>query len=240
MTKDRIGSGRAAGDMNTQLEGTEPRASDRAGTDGVQHAQPPQLLSVAMGIAVAVCAIVSLVHITLVFLHVAPSNEISKRYGGQIDAWINPFFEQNWQLFAPDPETATRQISVRTRTTTGGAAKISDWFDLSAVDYAAVNHNAFPSHTNHNMLRRAWVAYLQTHGNDDQPHSERAVMIQQYLRNIAVHRLTTHRRAPFEAIQLRVITRPVVAPIEMGNPRPPLPPAADVRQLPWWTVSDDN
>jgi hypothetical protein len=193
-----------------------------------------------MGVAIAVCVVVSLVHILLVFLHVAPSNEISKRYSGQIDAWINPLFEQNWQLFAPDPETSTRQISVRTRTTTDGVEKVSGWFDLTAVDYSAINHHAFPSHTNHNMLRRAWVAYLQTHGSDDQPYSERAVMIQQYLRNIAVHRLTADGRGHFEAIQLQVITRPIVAPAEMGAPRPAPPPAAEVRQLPWWVVSDDN
>jgi hypothetical protein len=229
--------------MNRQHEETAPRTVDTvdpASTDGMRHGEPPQLLSAVMGIAVAVCAVVSLVHITLVFLHVAPPNEISKRYGAQIDAWVNPFFEQNWQLFAPDPETANRQISVRTRTTTGDAAEVSDWFDLSAVDYAAVENNAFPSHTNHNMLRRAWVAYLQTHGNDDQPHSERALMVQQYLRNIAVHRLTAHRPAPFEAIQLRVITRPIVGPAEMGNPRPAARPGADVRLLPWWAVSNDD
>jgi hypothetical protein len=194
-----------------------------------------------MGAAIALCVVVSLVHIMLVFLHVAPSNEISKRYSGQIDAWINPFFEQNWQLFAPDPETSTRQISVRTRITVDGAAKVSDWFDLTAVDYSAVNHHAFPSHTNHNMLRRAWVAYLQTHGSDDRPYSERAGMIEQYLRNIAVHRLTADGRGHFEAVQLRVITRPILASAEMGDPRlAPPSPATDVRQLPWWSVSDEN
>ncbi|WP_211588617.1 DUF5819 family protein [Allorhizocola rhizosphaerae] len=226
--------------MSTQREETAPRTADLASTGGVQQAEPPQFLNAVMGIAVAVCVVVSLVHIALVFLHVAPPNEITKRYGAQIDAWVNPFFEQNWRLFAPDPETATRQISVRTRTTKDGVAKVSDWFDLSAVDYAAIENNPFPSHTNHNMLRRAWVAYLETHGNDDQPHSERAMMIQQYLRNIAVQRLTAHRRAPFEAIQLRVITKPIARPAEVGNSRPAPRPVADVRLLPWWAVSNDS
>jgi hypothetical protein len=90
------------------------------------------------------------------------------------------------------------------------------------------------------MLRRAWVAYLQTHGSDDQPYSERAVMIQQYLSNIAVQRLTIHRRAPFEAIQLRVITRPIMVSTETGSSHPSLPSAAEVRQLPWWEVVFDG
>ncbi len=228
------------GDVSRQHEEVDSGTIDSTDTGDGPPPAASRPLRAAIGVAVAVCVMVSIVHLTLVFLHVAPTSEISRRYAGQINAWINPFFEQNWQLFAPDPETDTRQVSVRTRTTIAGAEKVSGWIDLTAMDYAAIRHDPFPSHTNHNMLRRAWVAYLHTHGTDDQPHSERAVMIQQYLRNIAVHRLTANRREPFDAIQLRVITRPIVAPAEMGNPRPALPPVTDVRQLPWWEVTSDG
>ncbi|WP_230689652.1 DUF5819 family protein [Catellatospora paridis] len=226
--------------LNTRREGTEPRLVDRASNDGAQHVEPPQLVRAAMGVAVALCVMTSLVHVLLVFLYVTPSNEISRRYDSQINAWIYPFFEQNWKLFAPDPETATSQISVRTtHTSTDGSIEVSDWFDLTAVDEFAVKHNVFPSHTTQNLLRRAWITYLDTHGNDDEPHSERALMMQKYLRNIAVGRLTAHRPAPFEAIQLRVITRPIMPRADVGQPRPAAPPA-DVRELPWWTVTSDG
>jgi hypothetical protein len=222
----------------TQREGSGPQLVDRAVSDGEQPAEPPQLIQAATGIAVALCLIISVVHLTLVFLHVAPSNPISQRYHKQMDAWIYPVFEQNWKLFAPDPESVSRQISARTkRTSANGVVEVSEWFDLTAIDDSAVKHNFFPSHTTINMLRRAWSAYLDTHGNDDQPRSQRARMVQEYLRNIAADRVAGHRGDTFEAIQLRVITRAIAPPTTKDGSRPSIPMPAETRELPWWTVA---
>lgn len=197
-----------------------------------------RLLGAATGLAIALCLALSVVHVLLVFLHVAPSNTISRHYRAEINTWIYPYFEQDWRLFAPEPQSVTRQISVRTvQSSPGGAPQVSNWFDLTAVDNAAVEHNFFPSHTNQNMLRRAWDAYLDLYGSGDQPRSERALMMQKYLRNIAVDRLTTHRPGTYEAIQLRVITRPIAAPGTAGNPQPT---SADTRYLPWWKVEPNG
>jgi hypothetical protein len=199
------------------------------------------LLGAVMGVAVALCLVTSLVHVLLVFLHVAPTNDISQRYSKQINSWIYPLFEQNWRLFAPEPDSANRQISVRTmRTSTDGTHQVGDWFDLTAVDDSAVKYNVFPSHTAQNMLRRAWTAYLESHGSDDQSHSERALMLQKYLRNIAVDRVAAHRHITFDAIQLRVITRPIAARTTVGRPQPTAPGSADTRYLPWWKVAPDG
>jgi hypothetical protein len=104
-------------------------------------------------------------------------------YSSQINGWIYPVSEQNWRLFAPDPESVTRQISARTvRTTPDGTRQVSDWFNLTAVDDSAVEHNVFPSHTTQNMLRRAWTSYLESHGSDDRSHSQRTLKMQKYLR----------------------------------------------------------
>ena len=223
---------------STQREGSEPRIADRAVNDGDQPAEPPQLVQAATGIAVALCLVISVVHLAAVFLHVAPSNPISQRYDKQIDAWIYPVFEQNWKLFAPDPEAVSRQISARTkRTSATGAVEVSEWFDLTAVDDSAVKHNFFPSHTTNNLLRRAWTAYLDTHGNDDEPRSQRARMVEEYLRNIAVDRVEGHRGGTFEAIQLRVITRAIAPPATKDGLQPARPTAAETRELPWWTVA---
>ncbi|MFF5701834.1 DUF5819 family protein [Streptomyces sp. NPDC012794] len=172
----------------------------------------------------------------VVFLHVAPANVVSQLYSGPVNAWVYPLFEQNWRLFAPDPESVNRQISARTRhTAPDGSVRTSGWFDLSAVDKSAVEHNAFPSHTAQNMLRRSWSSYLEAFGGDDEPHSERAVMMRTYLRNIAAARVAAHRRGPFDSIQLRVITLPVAAPTASGAARPAAP--IDTRYLPWWKVA---
>ena len=102
-----------------------------------------------------------------------------------------------------------------------GIARLSDWIDLTAVDDAAVRHDVFPSHTAQNMLRRAWAAYANAQGTDGQPPSRRALMLQEYLRNIAVQRVTAHGHAAFSAIQLRVVTDPDRTAVGASRAEPP-------------------
>jgi hypothetical protein len=189
---------------------------------------------------VILCLATALTHVLLVFLHVAPPNPLSRQYSPQVHAWVFPLFEQNWRLFAPDPESVNREISARTmHTGPDGTVQVSGWFDLTAVDSSAVEHNAFPSHTAQNMLRRAWSSYVETHGSDDHPRSERALMIQRYLTNIAAERVSAHRGGAFESVQLRVITVPIAAPPAAGGTgtATAAPASAETRYLPWWKVT---
>ncbi|MGY0069054.1 DUF5819 family protein [Streptomyces sp. QTS137] len=225
-----------------QRTGAEPAAQDGGGGPGGTRviSGPPRPLSAATGTAVALCLAVTMVHVLLVFLYVAPPNAITKAYSRQVNAWVRPVFEQNWRLFAPNPQSVNRQISARTRQTApDGTAQVSGWVDLTARDDAAVKHNVFPSHTAQNMLRQAWNAYLKTHGGDNQPRSERALMIEKYLRNIAVDRVAAQRDGTFDSIQLRVISRSIAAPGAAGG-SPPAATAstrAETRYLPWWKVA---
>jgi hypothetical protein len=203
---------------------------------------PPILLKAGTSATVVVCLATALVHVLLVFLHVAPPNPLSQQYSRQVDAWVFPLFEQNWRLFAPDPESVNRQISARTlHTAPDGSTQVSGWVDLTAVDNSAVKHNAFPSHTTQNMLRRAWSSYLETHVGDDRPRSQRALMMQQYLTNIAADRIAGRRHGTFESVQLRVITVPIAAPAAPAStsgadPAAAAPKPAETRYLPWWKV----
>lgn len=199
-----------------------------------QLSRPAEL---AVACAVAVCVTVAIIHVGMVFLYVAPANTVSQRYQPQLDAWINPYFEQNWQLFAPNPQSVREQISARTlRTTPGGVQSVSAWTDLTAVDDAAVRHDPFPSHTNQNMLRRAWSAYADLQGNGDQPGSPRAEMLRQYLRNIAAQRVAEHDHSAFDAVQLRVVDTPIAPPPAPGSAAKTPAQAAETRLLPWWRV----
>ena len=58
----------------------------------------------------------------MVFLHVAPSNTVTKQHGTAIDDWIYPEFEQNWKLFAPNPlqQNIAVQVRAEVRTADGG------------------------------------------------------------------------------------------------------------------------
>ncbi|MFF1839316.1 DUF5819 family protein [Streptomyces sp. NPDC058231] len=198
----------------------------------VRWSRGARALKAGLRVAVILCVATTLVHVLLVFLHVAPSNTVSKRYSPLVNAWVYPFFEQNWRLFAPDPESVNRNILARTaHTDVGGSVKVSAWFDLTAVDNSAVEHNAFPSHTAQNLLRRAWTSYVDSHGADDKARTERALMMQRYLSNIAADRVAAHNGGTFDFIQLRVVTLPIAA---SGN-RPPTP--VENRLLPWWKVT---
>ncbi|MFC4507835.1 MULTISPECIES: DUF5819 family protein [Streptomyces] len=205
-------------------------------------AAPPNLprgsrvLKAGLCTAVVLCLAASLVHVVLVFFHVAPPNTVSKRYSPQINAWVFPFFEQNWRLFAPDPESVNRQILARTaHTESDGSAQVSPWFDLTAVDGSAVEHHPFPSHTAQNMLRRAWAGYVDSHGGDDEARTERALMMQKYLTNIAADRVAAHKGGTFDFVQLRVVTLPIAGPGPAVGNRPPTP--VENRLLPWWKVT---
>ncbi len=224
----------------TATTATGPGASDVEETGGEGPASPrPAGLLIAF--AVAACVATAIVHVSMVFLSVAPPNIVSQRYEGRISTWVYPYFEQNWRLFAPDPEGARRTVLARTATTSpDGTRQVSGWSDLSAIDASAVRHNAFPSHVNQNMLRRAWSAYLDSHGTSDESDSDRARIIQRYLRNIAAQRAARGHRS-FDAIQLRVITTPIASPaLKADGSRVPQP-SSDSRSLPWWQVtSHDN
>jgi hypothetical protein len=187
------------------------------------------------------CVTTAIVHVLLVFLYVAPSNTVSQAYRSQIDAWVYPYFEQDWRLFAPDPQSAHQQISARTSTVgPGGVTRFSDWIDLTAMDDAAVRHDVFPSHTAQNMLRRAWTAYASAQGADDRPPTQRALILQEYLRNIAVQRAAAHSAVPFSAIQLRVITTPIAPPSPPAVSNGRAASAPSVRYLPWWQVTNHD
>ncbi len=236
--------------MPVESNTVDVKNSDRIGTESTvpdewqEHPAPvgpPSrfhgVLKAGLAAAISLVLTTAMIHLLLVFLHVAPENPVSKRYSRQVEAWVYPLFEQDWRLFAPNPESVNRQISVRTKHTgSDGATHVSSWFDLTALDYAAVEHNPFPSHTNQNMLRRAWNSYLELHGENDESHSERALMMQKYLRNIAAERVAKHRHGDFESLQLRVETFPVAANRTQGD-TPPAPTPANTRYLPWWKVT---
>ena len=198
---------------------------------GRQLSRPAELVVAG---AVALCLAAAIVHVASVFLYVAPSNTVSQLYQRQINAWVYPYFEQDWKLFAPNPQSVRQQISARTSMTApDGTPRPSGWVDLTAIDDAAVRHDLFPSHTAQNMLRRAWAAYADVQGAAGQAQSSRALMLQRYLRNIAAQRIDAHTHTTFNAIQLRITSTPIPPPGDaIGSAEP-----SSISLLPWWSVT---
>ena len=194
-----------------------------------QAAEPPVRLSrrsrIALLGAVLLAAVVTVVQCAAVMLVSAPPNTISLRYAPQLHAWTQPFLDQDWQLFGPNPQSSNTRILVRTRSADG---TVGSWIDLTALDYAAMRHDPMPSQANQNLLRRAWDAYQQ-----HSPTSELGAVIRQYLVNIATQRLAALGAGTgFAAIEFQVQGAPIPAPGSTLTPR------SSVAYLPWWTVTN--
>ena len=180
------------------------------------------------------CLATALRHVLLVFLHVAPPNPLSRQYSRQVKGWVFPFFEQNWRLFAPDPESVNRQISARTMHTAPDGSDAGQRLVRSdrRRQRRRSKHDAFPSHTAQNMLRRAWTSYLETHGGDDRLALGTGADVAEVP---AQHRGGPCRRpsaaAPSTSVQLRVIV-PARSPVRPQRPRPRSRCRAEVRRHP--------
>ncbi|MFF3345868.1 DUF5819 family protein [Streptomyces sp. NPDC002779] len=197
---------------------------------------------IAAALALAVVAVAVCVHIGMVFLHVAPSNTVSKQHGSAIEDWIYPEFEQNWKLFAPNP--LQQNIAVQARAEIRepyGEMRTTGWYDLSARDGRDIDGNLLPSHTQQNELRRAWDFLLATHGSDNRPVGERGELAESYLRRIVVLRLDREDAAGpggvVERVQLRSSTTHVRPP-EWSREQVSDKPV--YREMPWWEVPADE
>ncbi|MEV5548169.1 DUF5819 family protein [Streptomyces sp. NPDC052309] len=203
---------------------------------GVAALSPRYQIGAAL--ALAVVAVAVCVHIGLTFLHVAPSNTLTKQHGAVMDEWIYPEFEQNWKLFAPNPLQQNISVQVRAEVSTAdGGIRTTGWYDLSAQDGRAIDGNPLPSHTQQNELRRAWDFFVATHDSDNRPVGLRGALSETYLRRIAVLRLDRNDaagpRGVVERVQYRSRTVNVPPP-EWSGERVSDRPV--YRVLPWWTV----
>ncbi|MEU0129638.1 DUF5819 family protein [Streptomyces sp. NPDC006289] len=193
---------------------------------------------VAAAIALSVMGVLACGHVAMIFLHVAPSNTLTKQHGQAVDDWVYPEFEQNWKLFAPNP--LQQNISVQVRAEVGGAEGRSTtrWIDLSREDGAAIRGNVLPSHVDQNELRRAWDFFKGSHDSENRPNGMRGELSERYIRRIVMLRLAEHDYGgAVERIQVRSAVRSVGAPSWSDEKISTEP---DYRELPWWIVRDSD
>ncbi|WP_051716493.1 DUF5819 family protein [Streptomyces sp. NRRL F-5727] len=196
---------------------------------------------VVAAVALAALAVLACLHLAMVFLHVAPSNTITKQHGQAVDDWIYPEFEQNWKLFAPNPLQQNVSVEVRAEVAdASGIRRTTGWIDLTAQDVEDVRGNVFPSHTQQNQLRRAIDWYGNAHDDEGRPKGMRGRLSEQYMRRIVLPRIEgPQARADVggtvERIQLRRVLRPVQAPHWSTEKRSTTP---SISTMPWWDITD--
>jgi hypothetical protein len=178
-------------------------------------------------------------HVGTVFLSVTPQNTVNKTHRETIDAYVLPEFEQNWKLFAPNPLQQNIAVQVRAEVRDGdGAARRTDWIDLTAQDIAGIKHNPAPSHTQQNELRRAWEYWVNTHDQQNRAVGERGELSSRYLRRIVMLRLGPEQDGGrVVRVQVRGSYKPVAAP-SWSDERTDVKTA--YRDVDWWTVNPDD
>lgn len=216
-------------DVAVRTAATEPVETHQA---PVPQPDPPPIAlsrwskSLLATISLLIAALTALQLVSM-FLGSAPRNTVSQRYRGQLSWWTEPWLEQDWRLFAPDPQTSNLTIRARARradgTTTG-------WVDLTAADYAAIVHDPMPSQANQNELRRAWGAYLASQATSGTADSTDARLLKRYLANIAALRLAGTVAGPITAVQLQSRSTPIALP---GAAAHAIPKAVST---PWFTL----
>ncbi|WP_052443200.1 DUF5819 family protein [Streptacidiphilus neutrinimicus] len=212
----------------------EPEAEDAG--PGRRWSLPSLLVLYAAVIAVAVAVVY---HLGAVFLSIAPGNPISQRNAATVNAHVMPEFEQNWQLFAPNPLQQNIAIQARVQTLDpNGARAQSPWIDLTAQDVAAIHGNPFPSHVNQNLLRRAWDYYSAWHDQNEKSTGFGGPLSVEYLKRIGLQRIGRDWHGePVIQIQFRSATTDVTGPTWTGAPATTSP---SYRLLPWWPATDDD
>lgn len=83
--------------------------------------------------AIALLAIVA-VHSTLVAMYNLPFNYLHERAGTAPSTYINPYFNQAWGFFAPDPGGSFNDVLFRfARVENGARAEVGPWLRVSDI-----------------------------------------------------------------------------------------------------------
>ncbi len=191
---------------------------------------------IVVAVTVGAVTVAALYHLAMVFLHVAPSNTLSKEHSTAVSDYIYPEFEQNWKLFAPDPLQQNIHVQARAEVSkAAGATETTGWVDLTGQDIDAMRHDPVPSHSRQNELRRAWGFYTDTHDAQEQATGgDRSDLSRTYLLRIVERRFGSHLDGGVVTrVQLRAATTPVPQPKWIAGPNST---STQYRQLPWWPV----
>lgn len=213
-----------------------PAAEPSAGGRGIAGLSFPY--QVVAALALSLIGLLACTQVAMVFLHVAPSNTLTKQHGKTIDRWIYPEFEQNWKLFAPNPLQQNVAVHVRADVAGADGRRTTRWMNLTHEDGKGIRGSFFPSHVNQNELRRGWDFYVNSHDSDNRPNGLRGDLSERYIRRIAMLRLSERDYGgTIERIQLRSATSSI-APPPWSNEKISTRPV--YRVLPWWTVTPDD
>jgi hypothetical protein len=85
-------------------------------------------------------------HFFILFLYNGPPNPVQKRNYEAIARYVEPYFSQDWRLFAPNPINFNSQILVRAKIGDGATPeRQTPWLNLTAPAIAQVQGRLLPT-----------------------------------------------------------------------------------------------
>src|SRR3712207_5577325 len=88
--------------------------------------------------------LVLLCHFGMTLAFLMPLNPTKVRIQHHVGAYMQPFFVQDWHLFAPDPVKDTRVLTVACQLRQpDGTYRVTDWADVSTPLRQARQRNRF-------------------------------------------------------------------------------------------------
>jgi len=89
---------------------------------------------------VVVVSVVALTHLVSVTFAAMPTNRWSEA-AQPLTGYLDPYFTQNWRLFAPNPISSDRKVEFQAEyTTAAGETEQSAWVDWTGVELDLVRH----------------------------------------------------------------------------------------------------
>ena len=77
-----------------------------------------------------VLVVVLIGHFAVVAFSMLPANPLSHQYKYQLQAYMNPWFSQTWNLFAPNPIASNQRLLFQYEVYQKGQAERSGWVDV--------------------------------------------------------------------------------------------------------------
>ncbi|WP_166355451.1 DUF5819 family protein [Phytoactinopolyspora limicola] len=104
------------------------------------------------------------IHFLMTFLWNAPDNPVKEALREEVNGYIQPFFQQNWSLFAPNPVSSESELLLRARTEdpVTGDIRTTEWVSPTQLEWSVVRGNPAPSRVSrlsanmHRRLNSAW------------------------------------------------------------------------------------
>jgi hypothetical protein len=198
--------------------------------------------------------VVLLVHFAMTILYLTPMNPVRLRLSSAVTWFMEPWFRQRWDLFAPEPVVASRYVWFACRYTDGSGRTIveSPWYDMTRplverkqrykITPADRLHRAVQAATSltfgmrrplHDRLRKHPDAFQEMLERIDAADRRRSALGQHVLARLA----SAHCDAALGAgrtreVRCRVVT--VSLPPFSRRREPDTASQARVHELPWW------